>query len=153
MITAAEIRQVVKELAIQVQADLKGHRPVVICTLKGACPFFSHFLEAFQEMRQGYDVEFVRASSYEGTNTTGTVKMMGEIKVDALVGRRVLVIEDIVDTGTTFSKLLPLLQNLGKPAWAEVVTLLDKRLDSGTKKFQAKYVGFSIPNRFTIGYG
>jgi hypoxanthine phosphoribosyltransferase len=154
MITALEIRRVVKALAAQICADFKDRRPVIVCTLKGACPFFVHLLDELIELRFGYDIEFVRASSYEGTSTTGSVKMLGELNVDALQGRTVLIVEDIVDTGTTLETLLPMLKELGKPISADVVTLLDKRLDhAADKKLTAKYVGFSIPNKFIIGYG
>ena len=154
MINSVEIRNVVKALAIQVQRNLNGRRPIIICTLKGAAPFYIDFLYELQLLRQGYDVEFVRASSYEGTTTTGTVKMMGELNVDALRDRHVIIVEDIVDTGTTLATLVPMLSELGKPSIVEVVTLLDKRLDNPTEKsFHAKYVGFSIPNKFIIGYG
>lgn len=79
---------------------------------------------------------------------------MGELHVESLRDRHVLIVEDIVDTGTTLSTLVPMLQENGKPASVEVCTLLDKRLaDASHKNFQAKYCGFSIPNAFVIGYG
>jgi hypoxanthine phosphoribosyltransferase len=153
MIESAAIRSVVKQLASELSATLNGRRPVLICTLKGACQFYVHFLDELQKLRQGYDVEFVRASSYDGRSTTGTVKMMGELNLDTLYGRHVIIVEDIVDTGTTLSTLVPYLFELGKPSAVEVVTLLDKRLESYKKKFRARFIGFSIPNHFIIGYG
>lgn len=154
MIGAPLIRTIVKEMAARIKNDYDGRRPVMVCTLKGACSFFIHLLDELQELRFGYDVEFARAQSYHGTSTTGIVKILGELNVDALHGRQVLIVEDIVDTGTTLSNLVPMLKELGKPSSVEVVTLLDKRLDdSNAKKFNAKYVGFSVPNHFIIGYG
>lgn len=96
-------------------------------------------------------MEFVRASSYEGTSTSGNVQFVGELKMNSLKGRHILLIEDIVDTGTTLSALIPMLKEQGKPASIEVCSLLDKRLE--TKKYEAKYIGFSIPDKFVIGYG
>jgi hypoxanthine phosphoribosyltransferase len=152
MLSAKEIRSRVAQLAELLHEDYVGKRPVLVCTLKGACPFFQHLSDALQDLRQGYDVEFVRVSSYDGTNSTGSVKVMGELQLDSLKGRHVVVFEDIVDTGTTLANIMPILEKDAQPASLQVCTLLDKRL-SEPKKFQAKYVGFSIPDHFIIGYG
>ena len=98
-------------------------------------------------------MEFVRASSYEGTRSSGKV-VLGGMKVESLCDRHVLLIEDILDTGTTLSYLVPEIIKTAQPASVVVCTLLDKRLPEGEKKHHsAKYIGFSIPNRFIIGYG
>ena len=98
-------------------------------------------------------MEFVRASSYVGTESSGKVVLSG-LKVETLKNRHVVLIEDIVDTGTTLAYLVPELQEKAQPASVEVCTLLDKRLGEGKeKKYHAKYVGFSIPDHFIIGYG
>lgn len=153
MIDSAEIRGRVKGLAILVHEDYKGRRPVLLCTLKGASPFYTHLSDALQDLRQGYDMEFVRASSYEGTESSGKVVLSG-VKFESLQGRHVLLIEDILDTGTTLAYLVPELEERAKPASVVVCTLLDKRLEEGKKKkYTAKYVGFSIPNHFIVGYG
>jgi hypoxanthine phosphoribosyltransferase len=130
----------------------------LICTLKGACSFFVHLTDALQDLRHGYDIEFVRVSSYEGIHSTGQVTMLhdNDVLVQSIRGRHVVIIEDIVDTGTTLATMVPLLQARGSPASLEVCTLLDKRLDGPQKhgkKFTAKYCGFSIPNHFIVGYG
>lgn len=103
-------------------------------------------------MRQGYYIEFLRVSSYEGTSTTGNVKVGGGLKFEELENKDVIIVEDIIDTGTTLSHLLPVLKEQGKPKSIEVCSLLTKRLDNPAK-VEAKYVGFSIPNHFIIGYG
>ena len=103
-------------------------------------------------MRQGYYMEFLRVSSYDGTSTSGKVQIGGGLNLDDLNGKHVIVVEDIIDTGTTLSHLLPLLKEQAKPKSVEVCSLLTKRLDQ-PPKVQAKYVGFSIPNHFIIGYG
>jgi hypoxanthine phosphoribosyltransferase len=109
-------------------------------------------------------MEFIRASSYAGTSTTGNVAVLGsELQKQDIENRHVILVEDIVDTGTTIAQLVPKLQAFG-PKSIEVCTLLDKRLDeleverhatavvvAASKK--AKYIGFSIPNKFIIGYG
>lgn len=153
MIDSQQIRARVKELAKLIHEDYKGKRPVLLCTLKGASPFYTHLSDALQDLRQGYDMEFVRASSYEGTESSGKVVLTG-VKFEALRRRHVVLIEDILDTGTTLAYLVPELERKAEPASIVVCTLLDKRLDNGhVKKHTAKYIGFSIPNHFIIGYG
>jgi hypoxanthine phosphoribosyltransferase len=153
MISNATIHQRITKLASLIHHDYQNQRPVLICTLKGACVFFQHLCDALQYHQQGYDIEFVRASSYEGTATTGKVEIMSELKMDAIRSRHVILIEDIVDTGTTLATVIPFLQQHGQPSSIEVCTLLDKRHTTPKKQFAAKYIGFSIPNLFIVGYG
>jgi hypoxanthine phosphoribosyltransferase len=107
------------------------------------------------DLRQGFTMEFLRVSSYEGASTTGKIQLGGGLKVEELEGKDVILVEDIIDTGTTLSHLAPLLKEQTKPnpiKSLEVCSLLLKRLDEPAK-YQAKYAGFSIPNHFIIGYG
>ena len=99
-------------------------------------------------------MEFLRASSYAGIATTGNVQVVGsEVERKAVENRHVILVEDIVDTGTTVASLLPKLESLG-PKSLHVCTLLEKRLGDGeVPAAKAKYSGFSIPNKFIIGYG
>jgi hypoxanthine phosphoribosyltransferase len=126
-------------------------------------------LDALQELKHGYTMEFLRASSYAGTSTTGNVQVLGtELQKQDIENRHVILVEDIVDTGTTIAQLVPKLQAFG-PTSVEVCTLLDKRLEEeenhdhgkledekhggAASAKKAKYIGFSIPNKFIIGYG
>jgi hypoxanthine phosphoribosyltransferase len=152
MIPSAEIADSVQSLANEIHKDYAGKRPVMLCVLKGATPFYQHLLDAMQCLRHGYYTEFIRASSYEGTGSTGRVQIGGGIEFDNLIGKDVIIVEDIVDTGTTLSQLIPVLHEKCKPRSIEVVSLLSKRL-SEPAKYTAKYVGFSIPNHFIVGYG
>ncbi len=86
--------------------------------------------------------DFVRVKSYSGDKSTGTVQITGVERLEKLEGRHVIVVEDIVDTGLTMSKLIPFLKETVKPASVRVVTLLEKRVPSA---FKADYVGFTIP--------
>jgi hypoxanthine phosphoribosyltransferase len=105
-----------------------------------------------QDLQQGYYTEFIRISSYEGTSSTGNVKVGGGVDFANLTGKHVIIVEDIIDTGTTLSHLVPTLKDKAEPASVQVCTLLSKRLDEPAK-YDAKYVGFSIPNHFIVGYG
>ena len=96
-------------------------------------------------------VDFLSASSYgSGTESSGQVKLKLDL-ADDISGRDVLIIEDIVDSGNTLSKLLPELQKRG-PASLKVCALLDKP-ERRVLPFQANYVGFTIPDAFVVGYG
>jgi len=154
MIGHEEIQDRVRTLAKLIHNDYEGIRPVMICTLKGACPFYQHLLDALQDLKHGYSVEFLRASSYAGISTTGNVQVVGaELAKDDIENRHVILVEDIVDTGATVANLIPKLQELN-PKSVQICTLLEKRLQEGKRPAaKAKYSGFSIPNKFIIGYG
>lgn len=98
-------------------------------------------------------MEFLRVSSYAGASTTGKITIGGGLKMDELEGKDVILVEDIIDTGTTLFHLIPLLKEQVKSIKSiETVALLSKRLDESAK-YEARYVGFSVPNHFIIGYG
>jgi len=143
----------VRALASMIHQDYEGRRPVMVCILKGACPFYQHLLDALMDFRQGFLTEFLRVSSYEGTSTTGKVKFSGVFNMEDLKGRDVILVEDIIDTGTTLSEVIPILREQCPSIKSiEICSLLSKRLPNPAK-IEAKYVGFSIPNHFIIGYG
>lgn len=152
MISKDEIKEAVRSLANQIKADYKGCRPVMVCVLKGANPFYQHLLDALQDCRQGFNTEFLRVSSYEGTKSTGNVKIEGGMDFESLRQKHVILVEDIIDTGTTLSHLIPLLNEKANPASIEVCSLLTKRIGK-PQKCSANYIGFSIPDHFIIGYG
>jgi hypoxanthine phosphoribosyltransferase len=152
LITKQEILDCVKKLAKQIHLKYSGQRPIFVCVLKGANNFYQNLLEELQELGQGYTTEFLRASSYEGTSTTGSVKIGSGFSFDALRDRHVVLVEDIVDTGTTLSKVIPEIHSRVPVKSVEVCSLLLKRLDQ-PPKVTAKFVGFSVPNHFIIGYG
>lgn len=151
MITQQEIKDRIKVIAKIIHQDYGKERPVFVCVLKGANPFYQHLLEALQELKHGYTMEFLRASSYEGNASTGNVKV-GNLNIENLEGKHVVLVEDIVDTGTTLSHVMPLLREKCSPKSLEVCTLLEKRL-AKPPLVNAKYKCFSIPNHFIVGYG
>lgn len=110
-------------------------------------------------------MEFLRVSSYEGTQSTSKVQIVGGITNSLrklLQQQDLILVEDIIDTGTTLSHLLPLLEKEVQPKSMTICSLLLKRLREPpnandlwlhSEKCKAKYAGFSIPNHFIIGYG
>ena len=97
------------------------------------------------------EVDFIAVSSYGGsTESSGVVRILKDLN-KALVGRHVLLVEDIIDTGLTLRYLIDNLKTR-HPASFEVCALLDKR-DARREQIDVKYVGFSCPNEFVVGYG
>ena len=96
------------------------------------------------------EISFVKGSSYTGTNSSGNLTSLIGLS-ENLDGRHVIVIEDIVDTGNTLSKLLPALQE-ANPASVKVASLLFKPL-ALQQDIKIDYVGMEIPNEFIVGYG
>ncbi len=137
----------IKELARTITADCGGKRPLFLVVLNGAFPFAS---DLFRAVETDAEISFIRLKSYEGTSSTGTVKEVIGLNED-IQGRTVIVVEDIVDTGTTIHRLLNDLR-AKNPAELKVATLLFKP-ESLRCDVKPDYVGFAIPPKFIIGFG
>lgn len=152
LLTKEVIISRVEELAKQIAADYQASSAqplLVLVLLQGAFVFASDLIRAMPILTE---VETMRLSSYRGAETTGVVHIQSPIP-KAVKGRRVLIVEDIVDSGITLSKLVPYLQKAGALS-VQIVTLLDKR--SARKNpldIQVDYTGFKISDQFVIGYG
>lgn len=146
-LSAAEIHQQVKRIADEINKDYAGKKPLFIAILNGSFMFAS---DLFKELTIEAEVCFIKLASYQGIKSTGHV--VTTIGLDAsLKDRHVIVIEDIVDTGKTLSDFLPQL-NDQNPASVKLATLLHKP-EALKYQVQLDYVGFSIPNKFVLGYG
>ena len=142
-----EIREAVRRLAKEISRDYAGKQPMLLGVLKGAFIFLADLV---REIEIPLTVDFIRAQSYKGDTTTGEVIVsMGDV-LDVR-GRHVLVIEDIVDTGTTVSCLMDYLTISG-PASLKLCALLDKPSRRETV-LDIDYLGFTVPDRFIVGYG
>lgn len=137
----------IKELGKIITQDTLGKRPLFLVVLNGAFPFAS---DLFREVNTDAEIAFIRLKSYEGTSSTGSVKQVMGLS-DDIKGRTVIVVEDIVDTGTTIDGLLRDLR-AKEPAELKVATLLFKP-ESLRCDVKPDYVGFSIPPKFIIGFG
>lgn len=148
LFTPEALAQRVKELADQITQDYAGKSLLIVGTLRGSFVFMADLV---RQINLPLTVDFLSASSYgSGTESSGQVKLKLDL-ADDISGRDVLIIEDIVDSGNTLSKLLPELQKRG-PASLKVCALLDKP-ERRVLPFQANYVGFTIPDAFVVGYG
>lgn len=146
-IPESKIQKRISELAEQINQDLKGESPVFLCVLNGAFLFAS---DIFRRINIECEISFIRVSSYQGTESTGTVKSLVGVS-DNLKNRTVVILEDIVDTGDT---AIYLLEELLKHSPKEVrfASLLFKP-NALRQKVNLDYVGFEVPNDFLVGYG
>ena len=148
MIDETTLKARILELGAQLTADYAGKDLVVIGLLNGVYPFFADLTRAID---LPIDISFMQVASYHGgTQSTGEVKIIKDLD-RAIQGRHALVLEDIVDTGLTLTKVRNLLLDR-EPASLKVCTLLDK--PSRRKvEVQVDYTGFTIEDKFVIGYG
>lgn len=137
----------IKELAAQLNTDFKGKRPLFIAILNGAFMFAA---DLFKELKIDAEICFIKLASYKGTKSSGHVITAIGLDID-IIGRHVVILEDIVDTGKTLSEFLPQVMHQ-QPASLHLVSLLFKP-DALVYPVTIHYLGFSIPNKFVVGYG
>ncbi len=143
-----EMEQRIAELAKQIEKDYEGKEITVLCVLKGAS-FFT--IQLTQKIKNKMEFQFIELSSY-GNNTTssGTITIKRDME-HSLKGKNVLIVEDIIDTGRTMQFLLERIKKENIES-VKVATLLDKP-ERRVVELTADYVGFTIPNKFVLGYG
>jgi len=148
MLTEETLQARIRELGAQIAADYEGKDLIVVGLLNGVYPFFADLTRA---MPMEMDVSFMQVASYHGgTHSTGEVKIIKDLD-KAIQGKHCLVVEDIVDTGTTLHKVRNLLMDR-EPASLRIVTLLDKPSRRLTE-VPVDYIGFTIEDKFVVGYG
>ncbi|MGH2692516.1 MAG: hypoxanthine phosphoribosyltransferase [Actinomycetota bacterium] len=146
LFTSGEIQQRVRALGEAVTADYAGREPVLISVLKGGAMFHADLLRAIDLPAS---VDFMSISSY-GAASSGVVRIMKDLDED-IVGRDVILVEDIVDTGLTATYLLSAL-GAREPKSLEICALLDKSARRITP-VPVRYRGFDCPDVFVLGYG
>ncbi len=147
-ITPAEIARAVTAVAERINADYAGRHPLFVCVLSGA---YIYAADLYRRISLESEITFVRLKSYEGTSTTGQVEMPVPL-LEPVRGRDVIVVEDIVDTGTTMHAFRQMLFDEGAKSVA-VTSFLFKEEALRFADAKPDYVGIAIPNRFIIGYG
>ncbi|GGJ97241.1 hypoxanthine phosphoribosyltransferase [Pilimelia anulata] len=153
ILTEEEIQEKVRELAAKVAAEHADATDglLLVCVLKGALMFMADFSRALGRIGPPTELEFMAVSSYgHGTASSGVVRIMKDLDRD-IAGRRVVVVEDIVDSGLTLSWLLRYLESRNA-ASVDVVALFRKP-DAVRVEVPVRHVGFDLPNEFVVGYG
>ena len=149
LIPYSEISAAIDKVAEKMNKDFEGCEdiPILLCVLNGSIMYMG---ELMQRLRFNCQIVSIKLTSYEGTSTTGRVKqamgLTGDIK-----GRRVIIVEDIVDTGNTIVELKDILAEAGATE-TYVCTMLHKP-EAYTKDAKLDYVAMEIPNEFIIGFG
>jgi hypoxanthine phosphoribosyltransferase len=148
LLTEEQVQTRVRALGAQLSVDYAGRSPVLVSVLKGSIVFLADLVRA---MDVPLSVDLMEVSSYgSGTETTGQVRILKDLS-GPIEGRDVVVVEDIIDTGLTLNYLLRYLTERS-PASIRVCCLLDKPARR-LAEIEIDYRGFSIPDRFVVGYG
>ncbi|MEO6820205.1 MAG: hypoxanthine phosphoribosyltransferase [Ginsengibacter sp.] len=146
-LTREEIDVEVSRVASEISNDYKGRRPLFIAILNGAFIFAA---DLFRKLDIEAEICFIKLASYKGVKSSGQVITAIGLDVDTY-DRDVIIIEDIVDTGKTLSQFLPQLEH-SQPSSLKIATLLHKP-EATVHPLKIDYLGFTIPNKFVLGYG
>ena len=147
-ISKEEIEERLDELAKEIEKDYEGKEITVVCVMRGAC-FFTVNLTL--KIKNLIKYEFIELSSYDDkTESSGRVRIVNDLR-NSVEGKDVLIVEDIIDTGRTMDFLVNYLKHK-KANSVKICTLADKP-SRRVIDVKADYVGFTVPNKFIIGYG
>lgn len=147
LINETKLQKRIEEIAKQIMKDYEGQDLVFICVLKGGV-FFT--IDLAKKIKNNIRFEFIEVSSYEGTESTGKIKLNKDI-TSSVEGQNVIIVEDIIDTGRTLNYLVEHLKEKN-PKSIEICTLLSKP-SRRIIELEVKYIGFQIDDLFVIGYG
>jgi hypoxanthine phosphoribosyltransferase len=150
LIDETTLQRRVAELAAEISADYAGHpQLLLICILRGGVPFL---VDLSRKLSVPHMMDFMAVSSYGSgrRESDGNVRVVFDLQTN-IIGKDVLLVEDIVDSGHTIASVLGMLETR-QPASLRVCTLLDKA-DRRETEVPIHYRGFTIPNRFVFGYG
>lgn len=146
-ISADKINAKIKEIATRINKDYQYKNPLFLGILNGSFMFAS---DLYKNITIPSTISFIKLASYKGTSSTGSVITAIGLEED-IFEKDIILIEDIVDTGKTLSEFIPTLLHQ-QPRSIKICTLLQKP-DALQYPLEVDYVGFSIPNKFVIGYG
>ncbi len=146
LISQTQIRTRVRQLGRAITHHYRGERPLFLGVMNGALCFLADLLRVVD---LDSEVSCVRLASYTGTQSTGKLRGL-EAMGDSYKGRKVIIVDDILDTGHTLASVIERLRELGA-ADVKVCVLLHKK--KGVHTVKVDWVGFKIPNEFVVGYG
>lgn len=144
---AEQIQEKIRGIASKMDTDYVGKKPLFVAILNGSFMFAS---DLFKEITIEAEICFIKLASYKGTKSSGQVITAIGLDTD-MHGRHVVILEDIVDTGKTLSEFLPQLEHQ-QPASLKIAALLHKP-EATVYPIKVDYLGFSVPNKFLLGYG
>ncbi len=147
LISEEQLKEISKKLGAQISKDYEGKNLLLVSVLKGAVVFLADLL---REITCDCEIDFMSVSSYSGAKTTGIVKFKKDLDVSP-IGRDILIVEDILDSGITLSYLKKVLEDR-QAASIKICTLLDKPANRRAD-IKADYVGKEVPDEFVVGYG
>lgn len=146
-LTSEEIEKQISRVASEINRDYAGKKPLFIAILNGSFIFAA---DLFKQIDVEAEIAFIKLASYKGVKSTG--KVITSIGLDTdIYGRDVIIIEDIVDTGKTLFQFLPQLEHQ-HPSSLKIASLLHKP-DAMVHPIRIDYLGFTIPDKFVLGYG
>ncbi|MFZ1700250.1 MAG: hypoxanthine phosphoribosyltransferase [Pyrinomonadaceae bacterium] len=149
LFSADQISGRIAELGAQITSEFAGKELVLVAVLKGSCVFLADLMRSID---LPLTIDFMSVSSYkDGMKSTGDVEILKDLS-NSIRGKHVLVVEDIVDTGLTLSRLLDILGSRGA-ASIKLASFLDKPEPRIKKELNIDYTGFVVPNKFVVGYG
>jgi hypoxanthine phosphoribosyltransferase len=139
----------IRELGAQITGEYAGKELVLVSVLKGSCVFLADLMRVIDLPMK---IDFMSVSSYkDGTKSTGDVEILKDLS-NSIRDKHVLVVEDIIDTGLTLSRLLDILGSRGA-ASIKLASFLDKPEPRIKTELSIDYTGFVVPNKFVVGYG
>ena len=148
MFNEVELQGVCKRLGEQITKDYEGKDLLIIGILNGAIVFVTDLM---RQIDRQINIDFMSVSSYgSGTTSSGNIHVAKDLNSD-IAGRNVLIVEDILDTGVTLSKLVPMLK-MRNPNSVKICTILDKP-SRRKADIQPDYEGYQVPDEFVVGYG
>lgn len=147
LISQEELQQRLYELANQLDKDYKGKEITAICVMRGSI-FFA--VDLTLKMKSRIKFEFITIASYEGTESTGNIQFIQDLR-ESIEGKDVLILEDIIDTGRSMNFLLNYLKTKN-PKSLKVCALANK-VAKREVEVPIDYIGFEVPNKFLVGYG
>ncbi|WP_462422224.1 hypoxanthine phosphoribosyltransferase [Salinicoccus sp. Marseille-QA3877] len=147
VLSEEDIDRIVTDLGDTIRKDYEGKTPILVGLLKGSVLFMGDLIK---KIDAHLEIDFMDVSSYVGTKSTGEVQILKDLS-GSVDGRHILIVEDIIETGTTLNSIINLIKSRNA-ASIEIVTLLDKPVNRKLH-VDVKYIGTEIPDGFVVGYG
>lgn len=147
LISQIELEKKVQEIGEQISRDYEGETPIFVGVLKGCFIFMADLM---RHVTINCSMDFMAVSSYQGTSSTGAVKINKDLN-ESIEGKHLILVEDILDSGVTLNYLKNYL-SVRKPASIKIATLMDKPARRKADIY-ADYSCFEVPDAFVVGYG